>query len=40
MTRRVLLMLALAAALSACGRKGPLKPPGDDGDDEEGARNY
>ncbi len=40
MTRRVALMLALAAALSACGRKGPLKTLGDDEDDEEGARNY
>ena len=38
MTRRVALMLALAlaAALAACGRKGPLQPPpGDDEEDEE-----
>ena len=29
MTRRLLLMGALAALLAACGRKGPLKPPPD-----------
>ena len=29
MTRRFLLMGALAALLAACGRKGPLKPPPD-----------
>ncbi len=28
MTRRVALMLALAALLVACGRKGELTPPG------------
>jgi len=40
MTRRVALMLALAAALAACGRKGPLQPPpGDDEEDEE-QRDY
>jgi predicted small lipoprotein YifL len=27
MTRRFLLLGALAALLAACGRKGPLKPP-------------
>lgn len=27
MTRRVLVALALAVALTACGKKGPPKPP-------------
>jgi len=39
MTRRSMLMAALAAALAACGRKGPLDPPPEDGDDEE-KRDY
>jgi len=30
MTRRFLLLGALATLLTACGRKGPLKPPSDD----------
>lgn len=36
MTRRAALTLALAVALAACGRKGPLKPP--PGADEEEKR--
>ncbi len=35
MTRRAALMLALTAALAACGRKGPLQPPSGDEDDEK-----
>jgi len=33
MTRRALL-LALVAALAACGRKGPVKPPPDEPESE------
>lgn len=41
MTRRLLLMGALAALLAACGRKGPLKPPPDpDADETEEGRDY
>jgi predicted small lipoprotein YifL len=38
MTRRILLLGLLAGVLAACGRKGPLRQPTED-DDEE-ARNY
>ena len=34
MTRRSLFPLLAALALAACGRKGLLKPPGDDEADE------
>ncbi|MBC6441262.1 MAG: lipoprotein [Rhodospirillales bacterium] len=39
MTRRVVLMMALAATMAACGRKGPLESPSQDDDEDEG-RNY
>lgn len=34
MTRRFLLMGALAALLAGCGRKGPLQPPPPEGEDD------
>ena len=35
MTRRFLLMGALATLLAACGRKGPLLPPPAEGEEAE-----
>jgi predicted small lipoprotein YifL len=37
MTRRFLLLGTLAALLAACGRKGPLKPPPPEGEENEGS---
>ena len=39
MTRRFAILASLAALLTACGRKGPLKPPGEEEEPEEG-RDY
>jgi predicted small lipoprotein YifL len=40
MTRRFVILASLAALLAACGRKGPLRTPGDEDEEAEEGRDY
>ncbi|MGY8996447.1 MAG: LPS translocon maturation chaperone LptM [Alphaproteobacteria bacterium] len=40
MTRRFAILASLAALLTACGRKGPLKSPSEEDEDAEEGRDY